>query len=66
MGMLGVKQVICTCGEAMQRTGGQFGGTVTYDTYYCGKCHKAVNVLDLPKAEVEDMEEMMRRRLCRT
>lgn len=62
MRTLGVKQVICTCGDVMQRTGGQFGGSITYDTYYCSKCHKAVNVVDLPKTEVADMEELMARK----
>lgn len=59
MGIIGVKSVICTCGKVMERTGGQFGGSITLDTYYCQTCHKAVNVVNLPKAEVDEMEELL-------
>ena len=57
--LLGVKSVVCTCGEEMERTGGQFGGSVTYDTYYCRTCHKAVNVVDLSKETVKEMEDLL-------
>ena len=62
MRTLGVKLIVCTCGKEMERTGGQFGGSITYDTYYCRTCHKAVNVVDLPQAEVKEMEELLLRR----
>ena len=61
MRIIGVKQVVCTCSREMERTGGQFGGSITYDTYYCFSCRKAVNVVDLPKEEVDEMEEILRR-----
>ena len=52
MRVIGVKRVICTCDKDMERTGGVFGSSVTYSTYVCRACKKAVNVIDT--AEQED------------
>lgn len=48
--IIGVSKVICTCGKEMERTGGVFG-ELTYSTYICRKCDKAVNVYDLPNTD---------------
>ena len=58
--IIGVKQVICTCGKEMVRTGGVFGGSMPHSTYYCADCHKAVNVYDLPEESVAEMEDELR------
>lgn len=55
--IIGVKSVICTCGKEMERTGGVFGGSVTFDTHICYDCDKAVNVLNLPEEEVAEMRK---------
>lgn len=44
--IVGVKKVICTCGEDMIRTGGVFGGeSLPQDTYYCANCPKYIVVI---------------------
>lgn len=48
--IVGVKKVVCTCGEDMRRTGGVFGGEMTTDTYYCDDCQKHIIVVT-PKRE---------------
>jgi hypothetical protein len=56
--IVGVKEVICTCGKPMLRTGGVFGEICT-DTYLCKTCDKAVNIITLPKESVDEMNESL-------
>ena len=52
----GVKSVYCTCGREMTRVGGVFSSSVSYSTYVCGACKKAVNVIDI---DPEKLLELM-------
>ena len=55
--IIGIKAVICTCGEPMLRTGGVFSSGTTFSTYLCKQCNKAVNVYDLPEEEAKRLKE---------
>jgi len=53
--IVGVKKVICTCGKAMVRTGGSFGGdSPSTETYYCSACRK--HVIIITPRELEQKE----------
>jgi len=52
--IVGVKEVFCTCGTVMKRTGGTFGGDGPFtDTYYCKACTKHVIVVTPQQEEQE-------------
>ena len=56
--IVGVKSVVCTCGQQMRRTGGSFGGNPpSQDTYYCSLCQKHVVVVT---PNQDDQEEFVR------
>jgi len=52
--IVGVKEVICTCGKDMIRTGGVFGGEQTTDTYYCRDCQKHIIVVTPRQLEQDE------------
>ncbi len=52
---VGVKNVTCTCGHEMRRTGGVFGGDgPPQDTYYCDTCQKHIIILTPDNKDQEE------------
>lgn len=43
--LIGVKSVVCACGERMTRLGGHFGGKINSTTFQCLVCKQVVNIL---------------------
>lgn len=58
--IVGVKKVVCTCESEMRRTGGQLGGEITSDTYYCDSCQKHVIVVTPKKEEQEEFAQKVK------
>lgn len=56
---VGVKEVVCTCGGQMKRTGGVFGEIFT-DTFYCYNCQKHVVIVTPSHEEQEEFAERMK------
>lgn len=58
--VVGVRNIICTCGNLMKRMGGTFGGGhPATDTYFCSACQKHIIVVTPnPKEQAEFLSEV--------